>query len=219
MQAVLPRLTSLHASRRQQDAERLYLAGAEVLAVLLTPVALTIAVFAHPILLLWTGEEAAANWGEVPLLWYASGSLLMAYASGPYMLQYMRGDLRLHTRFLTCMALVQTPTMIALSIYTHVVFVAAAWCLFRLMTVVAWGAYVHHRIMPGAYAPWLTALARSVGLCLAILVPAKIVLTPSLQSFATSMQVLILGLFWLCAASLTALASPTGRRWLVTVFR
>ena len=212
VQALLPRLTALFAADGDGSTFRnLYLDGAEALALLLAPIAITIAFFGQPLLRIWTGSEQAALWGAWPLFWYTLGSLIMTFATGPYLLQYVRGSLRLHTIFLSVGALIQTPVLVFLAFHYDASFVALVWCLFRAVDLVLWGGIVHWRLMPGLFLPWLLRCAGPVLSSLVVVLPAFWLLGTGLPTHP-AVSVLLMGGVGLASMLLAVALSPLGRR-------
>jgi len=166
-----------------------------------------------PLLTLWTGDAEAARWGAPPLFWYALGSLSMTYATGPYLLQYVRGDLRLHTWFLSAVLLLQTPVLVLLAIYHGVLLVAIAWCLFRVVDLLLWGAFIHGRFAPGLYKPWLRRCLGPVLTSLLVVVPAYGLLG-FWEPRGVGAQLMFLGGVGAATAFVTLAFSPLGRRQL-----
>lgn len=213
VQALIPRLTALYARGGEESFERMYLDGSEALALVLAPIAVTIAFFGRPLLMLWTGDAEAAHWGAPPLFWYVLGSLAMTYATGPYLLQYVRGDLRLHTWFLSGVLVLQTPVLVLLAIHYGVQPVAVAWCLFRVMDLLLWGAFIHGRFTPGLYRPWLWRCLAPVLTSLLVVVPAYGLLG-AWQPRGVGVQLVLLGSIGGVTAFVTLIFSPLGRRQL-----
>jgi O-antigen/teichoic acid export membrane protein len=216
LQALLPRLTALYASGDRADFERMYLAGAEALALLLAPLSLTIALFGEPVLAVWTDNAEAAAWGARPLFWYALGSLFLTYATGAYLLQYVRGNLSLHTRYVSAVLVLQTPVLVLLAIQGGVVPVALAWCLFRAGDVLVWGAFVHRRLSPGLFGPWLRCIFRPVASSLLVLVPAAMLMAHRMPHGAAERLAVLISITLLTVA-VAVLLSPLGRRQLIAM--
>lgn len=154
-QATLPRLSRLAAEQDQQGILELYRRATQWVCCAAAPIALGLALFAEPIVWIWTGErEMAAEVAPIVRL-YAIGNGLLAIAAFQYYLQFAKGDLRLHLAGNVIFVLVLVPLVIwAASRYGGI---GAGWvwlghCAFFAM---AWTWLVHRRFAPGMHWQWV----------------------------------------------------------------
>lgn len=93
--ALFPRFTQLAASSEEGKLIPLYHKGCQLLAVLVFPVAVTIAIFSKEILILWLGDAPAAQNAHQVLTLLMIGTALNAIMTLPYTLQLAYGWTRL----------------------------------------------------------------------------------------------------------------------------
>jgi O-antigen/teichoic acid export membrane protein len=154
-QAMLPRLSRLAAEQDHPGILELYRRATQWVCCAAAPVALGLALFAEPVVWIWTGDrETAAAVAPIVRL-YAIGNGLLAIAAFQYYLQFAKGDLRLHLAGNVIFVLVLVPLVIwAASRYGGV---GAGWvwlgqCAFF---AIAWTWLVHRRFAPGLHWHWL----------------------------------------------------------------
>ncbi|MEM8548569.1 MAG: hypothetical protein AAGF46_10465, partial [Pseudomonadota bacterium] len=210
-QALLPRLTALHAQGEQAAFRIAYLEGAEAFCLMLIPLACTVALFAQPLLAAWTGSADAAAWGHALLFWYALGNALAALASFHYFLQYAHGVMRYHLWWLSLSALVQSPVLIVLVLSGETERVAAAWFAFRLVDILLWSPWVHNRFEPGLYMAFLRRCLQPLFISLAVLIALRTMLG-ELESLDRLMVLALIALAGAVAVAVCSLSSAFGRR-------
>ena len=217
-QAILPRLTALSTDPDRRQFFSLYLNGAEILGLVLGPLTIVIAVFPFEVLYVWTASIEAANWGATPLRWYALGNLALAFATGPYMLLYARGNLLPHVRYISFVALFQTPLLVVLAIYFDVAWVARVWCALRFVDLFLWGWFVHNKLVAADFYSWLRRSFAAFLVSSPITLPVSAVLAGlELDGRAMIGVVLVCGLA-LCLLVAVSL-SQLGRQQVREVFR
>ncbi len=154
-QAMLPRLSRLAAEQDQQGILALYRRATQWVCCAAAPVALGLALFAEPIVWIWTGDRGTAAAVAPIVRLYAIGNGLLAIAAFQYYLQFAKGDLRLHLAGNLIFVLLLVPLVIlAASRYGGV---GAGWvwlgqCAFFAL---AWTWLVHRRFAPGLHWPWV----------------------------------------------------------------
>ncbi len=154
-QAMLPRLSRLAAEQDQQGILELYRRATQWVCCAAAPIALGLALFAEPIVWIWTGDRGTAAAVAPIVRLYAIGNGLLAIAAFQYYLQFAKGDLRLHLAGNVVFVLVLVPLVIwAASRYGGV---GAGWvwlgqCGFF---AIAWTWLVHRRFAPGMHWQWI----------------------------------------------------------------
>lgn len=154
-QALLPRLARYAASDDEQELRALYRHATQLVCSVVAPVALGLAVYAEPILMVWTGSETTAQAAAPIVRLYALGNGALAMAAFQYYLQYARGNLRLHVIGNVVFVVTLLPLVVwAASNYGGVGagFVWLGHCTFFMLT---WTWLVHRRHAPGLHSRWL----------------------------------------------------------------
>lgn len=205
--AVYPRFSALVAAGKAEELWTLYRLGTRMIAALVFPVAMVLAVLAEPLLTLWTQEPdiAAAAAPVVSLL--CAGTALHAVMYFPYALQLSHGMPRLSITINLVMIVVLVPLIITLTLAYAEVGAAAAWLCLHLLYVVL-GTWVTHRhLFVGRGAAWL---ARDVGLPLLLTLAVGALALATGAGSEQGPWTLLGGavLIWMAAAGVCLAASP-----------
>lgn len=156
-QALLPKMTYLLAQGREGEMLALYRKASRFIAVVVFPLAGTVAIYAPELLYAWTGDAAAARWGGAVLSLYALGNGVLAASAFQYYLQYAHGRLRMHVAFNTVFGLVTVPVIVLACYRYSAVGAAMSWFGLNLVSFVVWPPIVHRRFARGIHANWLCA--------------------------------------------------------------
>ncbi len=153
--ALLPRMTSLIAHNDEQEMIKIYMQGTRIVSAVVSPIVLVIAFFPQEIVYIWTGSVLASEWIEPILPLYVLGYGLLTVGAFQYYLQYAYGKLRQHVVYNTVTALISIP-LIVYSAYSYgPIGVAWVWFVFRLLSLLFWAPYIHHKFAPGIHFDWL----------------------------------------------------------------
>ncbi len=153
--AILPRMTSLHAQKKDEEMIKIYKKSTQLVAITIFPVVGVIGVYSYELLYSWTGNIEASLWGKDILFWYIMGNGILAIAAFQYYLQFAHGKLKMHVQYNTISALISIPLVIW-SAYTYgAIGVAVVWFIFRLISFVVWVPIVHHKFAPGIHRNWI----------------------------------------------------------------
>jgi O-antigen/teichoic acid export membrane protein len=130
--AVYPRLTNLVALNDTIEITRLYHKSAQLVSVLVLPVALVVAFFSKEILLLWTQntETAASTHSLVSIL--VMGTAINGLMNIPYALQLANGWTRLALLSNVVSVLLLVPLMIAFTKWYGAVGSASVWVILNV---------------------------------------------------------------------------------------
>lgn len=154
-QALLPRMTLLLSQGNEPAMIALYRKATQGIATLIVPIAGTLALFAQPVLLAWTGNPEAASWGGPILRWFILGNGILTLAAFPFYLQYAHGKMRLQVINATINAVLQLPVLVYTASHYGALGVAYAWFAIRLLTFFVFPAIVHRRLAPRLHSRWL----------------------------------------------------------------
>lgn len=175
-QAVLPRLTSQHASGKTKEMLSLYKGSTQVLSILSFSTLGTISLFATPFIYSLTGNHQAAAWGGPILFWLALGNAVMVITGMQYNLQFAIGKVQLHVINTTINAIIQVPILAYVAYYHGAIAVAMTWFIIRILSFGIWPAVVHSKFAPGIHLKWIwndvTAplIGASIGLSIGLVI-------------------------------------------------
>lgn len=153
--ALTPRLARLEAEKKEASFIRLYREATQLVCIIALPIAFTLAVFAEPVLLTWTGDLSAAKTATRPLQLYALGNSILTVGAFPYYMQYAKGDLRLHLLGSVMFLALLMPLMIWGSLNFGAQGAGWVWLGVNLCYFFAWIPIVHHKFAPGLHWRWL----------------------------------------------------------------
>lgn len=157
IQAVQPRMVFLAAGENAPAVHELYRTSTQLLMCLLLVVAGSAAVFAEPILRVWTGNAALAAQMAPVLALYALGNALLALSSLIFQLQYACGLVRRHVLGSLGFGVIWVPLMCLIAIRHGAIGTAWAWFAGNLLFFILWMLGTQRRLMPGQTMNWLWA--------------------------------------------------------------
>lgn len=177
-QTFSPRLAALAAQDQQARLHDTYHLGAQVLSALLFPTALSMVVFAEPLLRAWTQDAHTAAVAAPILSVLAAGTLLNGLMGMPHMLQLAHGWAALAMRINATAACLYIPAVLVLAPRYGMPAAALLWLVLHALTLIL-GAYsMHQRILVGHLLHWYgkdllcpALAAGAVVLCSALLHP------------------------------------------------
>ncbi|HTQ74986.1 MAG TPA: oligosaccharide flippase family protein [Burkholderiales bacterium] len=163
--AVYPRFSGLVQSGDVDSLERTYRLATRLLATIVFPLAMLLAVFPAELIQAWTGDgELAANAALLlPIL--AVGTALHAVMYVPYALQLAYGTTRLQLTISALLLAFATPATIVLVLRFGAVGGALAWLSLHSLYLVLGTWLTHRRLLKGLGPEWMT---REVGVPFAV---------------------------------------------------
>lgn len=167
--AIYPRLCAFVATGDTEKLIDLYRLGTSMLATVLFPIAMVLAVFSQDLMRVWTGNsDIAASVAPVITL-LATGSALHGVMYLPYALQLAYGMTRLPLTINAILMVVLIPLIVYFSLKYGALGGAMAWLVLHILYV-ALGTWLTHRhLLKGIGAKWLF---QDVGIpfCLSLLI-------------------------------------------------
>ena len=152
--AFFPRFSQLLLINDWQQLARLYHRGCQLLAVLVLPLAVVLALFSYEFLLLWTRDRSIAENSYLALSLLTAGSALNALASMPHVLQLAWGWTRLSLIANTAAALLLAPFIYLMSVKYRGVGAAIVWVIFNALYLVVVQHFMHRRLLRGELMRW-----------------------------------------------------------------
>lgn len=197
-----------------------YHRGAQLMSVLVLPVAATMVFFAKPIIFAWTGNELTAEhtWLLAALL--TAGTAFHCLVSIPYALQLAHGwtSLAFYTNLVT--TTVAVPVLITATYKFGVVGAASIWLVITLGFMLVQLPMMHRRILRGELWAWYLRDSGFPALAsLVVILPALLALPNSAGRWTTFIYVgLVAGLTCLSAACSAPVTRTNIARYVPTLW-
>jgi O-antigen/teichoic acid export membrane protein len=209
---VLPRFTELLAKGRHEELVRTYHLGAQLMTVLVAPVALVLSFFSYEVVTIWTRSPLIAERTSslVPFLLF--GILLYAMIDTPYMMQLAQGRTRLAVRTNLAAVIFYVPLLIFL-VHRYGA-IGAAISIFSLYAArfLVWGVVVHDNdTLRAEKWRWCLEDITYPTLAAAAVTTAARLLLPRSAFESSVVGVLLLGAIAAAAVAAAALAAPLTR--------
>lgn len=215
IQSLQPRFVALAAQGAKEGLEELYRTSTQLMTVGLFAVAGSMACFAGPLLLAWTGNAEVAQRGAPILALYVVGYATSAILSLAFSVQFAFGRLRYHLIGSTVLGLLWIPGGYLAARYAGAVGTGTIWMVCNALYLLTWLSYIHSRILPGLWHRWLLFDVGLVALVEGLLlVGARLVGIP----FTGRIPVLgAIGFATVLVAALGLLFAPFARRQAVAL--
>jgi O-antigen/teichoic acid export membrane protein len=145
--SIYPRFTQLVSINNQDELKRLYHKSSQLIAVLILPVAIVIALFSYEVILLWTQNPVTAEKTHLLLSILICGSALNMLMNPPYALQLAFGwtRLSLFKNFIAVILLV--PLIIYMTTHYGATGAAIAWLVLNLGLFFLEIPIMHYRLL------------------------------------------------------------------------
>lgn len=170
--ALIPRMVRLNADGDEASLIHLYRNSSQMVAVVVIPTTLVLAIFSEHVLWAWTGDVEIARNAAPVLTLYALGNGILALGAFPYYLQYAKGDLKLHLIGSALFVVVLIPSLIWTTIRYGMIGAGYAWLGANAGFFVFWVPKVHRRFAKGLHKLWLlhdlAGIGLATGLCAAV---------------------------------------------------
>lgn len=145
----MPRLTRLVSASDQQALERAYFDATFMMALVVVPIAVLLAVFAEPVLLLWTRNAGIAA-GAAPILAVlVTGMAVNALSMIPGAILLGSGWTRLPLLFNVTAIIVLVPLIYVLATRLGATGVAIGWAALYVANLAIVLPLMHRRLLPG----------------------------------------------------------------------
>ena len=210
---VFPGLSALVAVGDTQALTRFYHRSAQLMAVVVAPVAAVLVLFAYDIFGLWTGNALATRNVAPIASFLVFGSTLNSLMVLPYALQLAHGWTGLGLRINIFLIAILVPTVLVLAARYGPVGAAAVWPMLNGLYLLIGAPLTHRRLLKREGRRWLIEdvglpLAGTIGIAWAG--RELVVAAGPLPALGT---IFSLGIVWLATFAAAALAANQIRAW------
>lgn len=152
---VFPRFSAYVATGETEKLISLYRLGTRMLASVIFPIAMVLAVFAEDLVLVWTGNPNIASSVAPVIALLAMGSALHGVMYFPYALQLAFGMTRLPLTINAILMVILVPLIILFALNYGALGGAMAWLVLHVLYVLIGTWITHRRMLIGVGARWL----------------------------------------------------------------
>jgi O-antigen/teichoic acid export membrane protein len=152
---IYPRFSALVVTGRVDELSHLYRVGTRMLATVLFPAAMALAVLAEDIVTVWTGSPNLASTVSPVIALLTIGSALNGIMHFPYALQLASGETRLSLTIYAMLILATVPLTIFLAVTWGALGGATAWVILHVLYVSSGTWLMHRRLLKGMGGKWL----------------------------------------------------------------
>lgn len=153
--AFIPRIVGLGGNENRQEQLVLYRRLTTLVASVVFPFAVTLALCSREILEVWTQDKTAADQAHTILSLYAIGYALLSLSSLAAHLQVASGKLELHIKGSMLYALLFFTQLVPLTLSLGTTGAGIAWLSTNTLFLLGWIPYVHAQYMPKQHISWL----------------------------------------------------------------
>jgi len=214
---IFPRFSALVAERNEKSLLEMYHGSTQVMAVMILPAAIVIALFSREIMTLWTGSPEIAN-NTAPIVGIlVGGTALNGLMNLPYALQLSHGWTRIGLAINTFFILALVPAIILMTRKFGGAGAASAWLGLNSAYMVIGVPLTHRRLLKGEAFRWFT---KDIGVpllgSLAIAGCARMIF-PTIDSPSRLLSGSLLLLVLLLTAGGAAMCTPATRDFIFHV--
>lgn len=153
-QAIYPKMVEYVAQNKQQELINLYHQGAQLISVLIAPVAMMLTFFGKDIIYLWSGDINLATKTAPILVPLALGSFLNCLVWMPYQLQLAHGWTSFGVRVNTIAVTLLVPAIFFVTPNYGAVGAAWVWALLNAGYVTVGMHYMYKKLLPSEKWRW-----------------------------------------------------------------
>lgn len=214
---IYPRMTAMVAAGLDEQMVQYYRFGTRLLMAAIVPFSTFVALFAHDLLLLWTGDISTAN-SVAPLVpFMIAGTVMNGVMHFPYALQLASGRSGLPATINLVLLLMFMPMLTYLALYYGVFGGAVAWAVLNIAYVLLGTWLTHRKMLTGIGLRWL---CRDVAMPFAVAV--AVTGLGAVIAYAITQQIILRlaigGVFAAIATILCALSCPPALTYLRNIF-
>ena len=208
---IFPRFSSLVASGDGKSLLEMYHGSTQVMAVMILPAAIVIALFSPEIMLLWTGNLEIANNTAPIVSILVGGTALNGLMNLPYALQLSHGWTRIGLAINTIFIVTMVPAIVFMTMNYGAAGAASAWLALNAIYMIVGVPLTHRRLLKGEAFRWFTT---DVGLPLAgslIIAGCARMIFPVFESSSRFLPGSILLLVFVLTTAGAAMCTPATR--------
>lgn len=153
--AIAPRLARLEAQGDRAMLTRMYRQSTQLIAAVSGAAAVCAALFAEPLLRVWTGDPALAHEVAPILALYSIGNGFQVLTTQAYYLQFARGDMRIHIMDSVAFVVLLVPAIVWAASRYGALGAGYVWVALNVSNFMVYVALVHRRLTPGLHVRWL----------------------------------------------------------------
>jgi len=210
---VFPRFTFLAATGDEKGLRALYHLSSQLMAVVIVPVALVVAMFAHDIVFLWTGSPGTAAHVSPIVRIIVIGTALNGMMILPHALQLAHGWTRIGLSINTALIIIIVPVIIVLTSRYGGIGGAAAWIILNCISMMIGVPLTHRRLLKGDAGRWcLTDMMLPAAGALFVVVAGRALVSGPMNSLVAIGTICLLSVLAMGTASMVA---PLTRAWLI----
>lgn len=205
-----PRFSALVVTEDLERLTRLYRLGTRMLATVLFPIAMLLAVFAEDLVRVWTGNPGLAASVAPIIALLAIGSALHGVTYLPYALQLAYGMTRLPLMIIAILMLALVPLIVFLALNYGALGGALAWLVLHMLYIALTAWLTHRHLLKGVRTRWLL---QDIGVPLLLSLVAGLIAYFVVQGSGSQVYLRLLAgaMLALAAAAVSFFASPALR--------
>ena len=208
---IFPRFSSLVASGDEKSLLEMYHGSTQVMAVMILPVAVVVALFSREIMHLWTGNLEIANNTAPIVSILVGGTALNGLMNLPYALQLSYGWTRIGIAINAFFIVTLVPAIILMTTYYGGAGAASVWLGLNGIYMIIGVPLTHRRLLKGEAFRWF---AKDVGIPMAgslIIAGVARLVFPDFESPSRFLPVSLLLLVFVLTAAGAAICTPATR--------
>lgn len=152
--AVFPRFSGLLMQKDSSGIQRLYHESTQLMAVLVIPTAVVLALYAPQVLALWTGDSVVANQAAPVARLLIAGTAINGLMNLPYALQLAHSWTSLGLKFSLVKVMIFLPLLIWMAESYGALGGAATWAAMNATYMLAGVPLMHRRLLQGDATRW-----------------------------------------------------------------
>jgi O-antigen/teichoic acid export membrane protein len=194
-QAIYPKLVEYEVQKKQQELINLYHQGAQLISILISPVAIMLIFFGQDIIYLWSGDINLAQKTAPILLPLALGSFLNCLVWMPYQLQLAYGWTGFAVRVNTIAVLLLVPAIFLVTPHYGAVGAAWVWALLNVGYVSLGMHYMFKKLLTTEKWTWYWHdVTKPLILVTIVMIATKLIVTGFIDSNNSKLLVYLIAL-------------------------
>ncbi len=195
-QAIYPKMVEYVAQEKKQELINLYHQGAQLISVLIAPVAMMLMIFGKDVLYLWSGDINLATKTALILLPLVIGSFLNCLVWMPYQLQLAYGWTTFGIRVNLVAVLILIPAIFLITPHYGAIGAAWVWALLNAGYVTIAMHYMYKKLIPEEKWRWYWHdVIKQLMPAITVMVIVKLIITNFMYNNMTKFVLCLFALF------------------------